>query len=74
MRTGVALFSLGAVLAGLPAAQAAQAYPDRPLRMIVPFAPGGGSNIVGRILAEGRHQALGQPVEPIPSTAAEFSA
>ena len=42
---------------------AAQAWrPERPVRMIVPFAPGGSNDIVGRIVAEAAGQALGQPV------------
>jgi tripartite-type tricarboxylate transporter receptor subunit TctC len=44
-------------------AQTAQAWrPTRPIRMIVPFAPGGSNDIVGRIVAESAGQALGQPV------------
>ena len=38
------------------------AYPDRPIHLIVPFAPGGNADIVGRIVAERMSQALGQPV------------
>ncbi|RPI46306.1 MAG: tripartite tricarboxylate transporter substrate binding protein [Betaproteobacteria bacterium] len=44
------------------AADSPQAYPDRPVRMIVPFAPGGGSDIVGRILARGLSETWGQAV------------
>ncbi len=46
-----------------PAVARAQAWrPSRPIRMIVPFAPGGSNDIVGRIIAEPAGQALGQPV------------
>ena len=41
---------------------AADNYPSRPIRMIVPFAPGGGSDISGRILAEGLGKALGEQI------------
>src|SRR5215470_18505623 len=40
----------------------AQAYPSRPITMIVPFAPGGLTDVIGRILAEGMRTSLGQPV------------
>ncbi len=46
-----------------PAAAQAQAWrPTRPIRLIVPFAPGGSNDIVGRIIAEPASQALGQPI------------
>ncbi len=53
------------LLAGLVFATAAFAqvsYPDRPIRMLVPFAPGGGTDIVGRVLAQHMTSALGQSV------------
>lgn len=37
-------------------------WPERPLRMIIPFAPGAGADIVGRTFAEELAKALGQPV------------
>jgi tripartite-type tricarboxylate transporter receptor subunit TctC len=40
----------------------AQSYPSRPITMIVPFAAGGGSDVVGRITAEQMRGALGQRI------------
>jgi tripartite-type tricarboxylate transporter receptor subunit TctC len=42
--------------------QAFAAYPERPIHLIVPFAPGGNADIVGRLVAEQMSQALGVPV------------
>jgi Tripartite tricarboxylate transporter family receptor len=55
--------SVGA--AGLPAASRiveAQAYPSRPITMVVPFAPGGATDTIGRTIAERMKRSLGQPV------------
>src|SRR6266571_6390454 len=41
---------------------AAAQYPSRPIRLLVPFPPGGGPDLVGRILAPKLSDALGQPV------------
>lgn len=53
----------GAALAALLVAASAQAqFPERPLRLIVPFAPGGNIDLTARTIAPGMSQALGQPV------------
>jgi tripartite-type tricarboxylate transporter receptor subunit TctC len=59
---GVAGMTVAAALALAPAAAAADAWPAKPLRMVIPFAPGGTTDLLGRMVAEGLTQALGQPV------------
>jgi len=51
----------GAVLALSACGAAAQEYPARPVRMIVGFAPGGGNDILARLMAEQLQRRLGQP-------------
>ncbi|MCI0753078.1 Bug family tripartite tricarboxylate transporter substrate binding protein [Teichococcus vastitatis] len=43
-----------------PAVRAQERYPDRPIRLIIPFAAGGSNDIVGRVIAEGMAARLGQ--------------
>lgn len=62
-RLGRAAFALAAlaVAAGLPAL-AQDGYPSRPLKIIVPFAAGGPTDLVARVLGEAMAQDLKQPV------------
>jgi hypothetical protein len=46
----------------LASAGAAESYPSRPIRLIVLHPPGGGTDIVGRILGDKLHGSLGQPI------------
>ncbi len=66
LRTVVAVAGLtlaGAGLLGATAARAADdAYPSRPLRLIVGYTPGGGADIMGRLIGQRLSIELGQPV------------
>src|SRR6266478_1226535 len=54
---------VGIALVPWPApAQTSDAWPSRPLRFILPFPPGGGTDILGRLIAERMTARLGQPV------------
>lgn len=54
--------ALAGALLLVPAAAQAADWPERPIRMIIPFAPGAGADIVGRTFADELAKALGQPV------------
>jgi tripartite-type tricarboxylate transporter receptor subunit TctC len=54
------LFSILALLLAVPAARAADAYPSRPIHLIIPFPPGGSNDVVGRVFAAALGDRLGQ--------------
>ena len=56
------LATLVAAAAAFVPMPAAAAYPDKPLRIIVPFAPGGGTDLIARTIGVGMAKDLGQSV------------
>ncbi len=51
-----------AVLCACPALALSQAYPAKPIRLVVPFPPGGGVDFIGRIVGKGLSERMGQQV------------
>lgn len=56
------LLKAGAVLLALTAGVAAAEYPDKSIRLIIPFPPGGSNDVVGRLVAHHLSDAIGQQV------------
>src|SRR5580704_5189438 len=61
LRTAFACLVAGAALLVGPCA-GAEPYPSRPIRLIVPYSPGGPTDTIGRILADKLGASWGQPV------------
>src|SRR5437763_10052459 len=56
------LAACAAVLPSFSGIAGAQTYPSRQITLVVPFPPGGSTDVVGRILAERMRPLLGQPI------------
>ena len=56
----ILFFLLAALLVPHPAG--AQAYPERPVKLVIPFPPGGSNDVVGRVIAAQLSERLGQSV------------
>ncbi|MGZ5160547.1 MAG: Bug family tripartite tricarboxylate transporter substrate binding protein, partial [Burkholderiales bacterium] len=54
------VFSAALLGTTISAGVAAQAYPTKPVRLIVPFAPGGGTDLIGRVTAQKLTEAMKQ--------------
>jgi tripartite-type tricarboxylate transporter receptor subunit TctC len=57
-------FALAIVIAAAAPAAAAESYPSKPIRLIIAFAPGGSTDIVGRLIAQKLSERLGKQVVP----------
>ena len=55
-------FALALMLIALAAAAQSPTYPDKPVRFVVPYPPGGGTDVIARIVQGRFQQLLGQPI------------
>ncbi|MDM0026078.1 Bug family tripartite tricarboxylate transporter substrate binding protein [Variovorax saccharolyticus] len=58
----VTALAVSTLVAALPVTAAAGAYPEKPITMVVPFPPGGATDIIGRVIAAELSATLGKPV------------
>jgi tripartite-type tricarboxylate transporter receptor subunit TctC len=61
-RARVGLLAGAALLAALPPALAQGSFPTHPLKLVVPYTPGGAADVLGRAVADRMGRTLGQPV------------
>src|SRR5690349_17248746 len=62
MRQALGICAAIAALLGAVGAHAADAYPTRPIRLIVPFPPGGSNDIISRVIGQQLGDRLGKPL------------
>lgn len=62
MRKLLGILSAGLLFGGLACNSSAQNFPNKPMRLVVPFPAGGGTDSLARALADGLTRELGQPV------------
>jgi tripartite-type tricarboxylate transporter receptor subunit TctC len=61
-RTLLKLAAIGLAAGAAPALHAQTAWPTQPVRMVIPFPPGGPTDLVGRVIAQALSEQLGQNV------------
>ncbi len=62
LRCAVDAFVIGCFLVSAGSPAIAQGYPDRPIRIVVPYAPGGATDLLARLLQEPLRKSLGRPI------------
>ena len=61
-RDFLSITGVSALAAALPQQVLAQSYPNKPIKFVVGFAPGGATDVIGRLMAKKIGDALGQPI------------